>query len=246
MDQTPHAAADGESAPPAAARLFGPRLPLAERYAELLTTEGVVRGLIGPREAPRIWDRHLLNSVLMAPALPEGASVADIGSGAGLPGLVLAIARPDVRMTLIEPLLRRTTFLSEVVDELALDNVAVERGRAEMFHGKQSFDVVTARAVSGLSQLLDWCMPLVAEGGALAVLKGSSAETEIAEADARLRAWGCAVPELVTYADEEAGTVRLVRVTWAGAARVSLGSSAAKPSSRGARQAARRRRQRKE
>ena len=96
------------------------RLPLAERYAELLATEGVVRGLIGPREAPRLWDRHLLNCAVLAELMPDGASVCDIGSGAGLPGLVLAIARPDLRVTLVEPLLRRTTFLDEVVAELDL------------------------------------------------------------------------------------------------------------------------------
>lgn len=247
MEHTPHAAAAGEPAPPAAARLFGPeRVGLAERYAQALRTDGVVRGLIGPREAPRIWDRHLLNCVLMAPELPEGATVADIGSGAGLPGLVLAVARPDIRITLIEPLLRRTTFLEEVVADLGLGNVVVARGRAEMFHGKQTFDVVTARAVSGLAQLLDWCMPLVAADGVLAVMKGSSADAEVTEAEARLRAWGCAAPELVTYSDEDGGTVRLVRVSWAGEPRVSLRTSAPRPASRSGRRSARRRRQRKD
>lgn len=227
MEHATDAAAGGNEVPPAAARLFGEeRLPLALRYAELLTTDGVVRGLIGPREAPRIWDRHLLNSVLMAPALPQGGTVADVGSGAGLPGLVLAIARPDVAMTLIEPLLRRTTFLEEVVTELGLDNVEVARGKAEMFHGKHSFDLVTARAVSALERLVPWCMPLVAAGGSLTVMKGSSAEDEIETAGVVLAAWGCAAPVLVELDDPDAGGVRLVRVTWAGAPRVSLAPSA--------------------
>ncbi len=138
------------------------RLPLAERYAELLATEGVVRGLIGPREAPRLWERHLLNCAVLAELLPEGATVCDIGSGAGLPGLVVAIARPDLRVTLVEPLLRRTTFLDEVVDELGLaGSVEVVRGRAEELHGARTFDVVTSRAVAPLERLLAWSMPLV-------------------------------------------------------------------------------------
>ncbi|WP_231123456.1 16S rRNA (guanine(527)-N(7))-methyltransferase RsmG [Nocardioides sambongensis] len=205
-----------------------------------MRTDGVVRGLIGPREAPRIWDRHLLNSVLMAPALPRGARVADIGSGAGLPGLVLAIARPDLHVTLVEPLLRRTTFLEEVVAELGLDNVVVARGRAEMFHGKQSFDVVTARAVSAMERLVPWCMPLVAAGGSLTVMKGSSAEDELADAGDVLSAWGCAPAEIVEYDDPDAGSVRLVRVTWAGEPRVSLRTSSARGSSTGARPSSKR------
>ncbi|MEQ6900882.1 16S rRNA (guanine(527)-N(7))-methyltransferase RsmG [Nocardioides sp. YIM 152588] len=210
-------------------------MALAARYADLLCTEGVVRGLIGPREAPRIWDRHLLNCVLMAPALATGQRVADIGSGAGLPGLVLAIARPDVSFTLIEPLLRRTTFLEEVVAELGLDNVTVERGKADAFHGKQSFDVVTARAVSALSNLIAWGMPLVAADGALLVMKGSSAEDEIEGASEALQAWGCAPPDVEEIGDPDAGAVRLVRVRWSGGPRVSLrpqGAGAAKAGAR--------------
>ncbi|TIC89344.1 16S rRNA (guanine(527)-N(7))-methyltransferase RsmG [Nocardioides sp. GY 10113] len=225
--------------PPAAARLFrAERVALASRYADLLCTDGVVRGLIGPREAPRIWDRHLLNCVLMAPALAPGQRVADIGSGAGLPGLVLAIARPDVHFTLIEPLLRRTTFLEEVVAELGLDNVKVERGRADVFHGKQSFDVVTARAVSALENLIAWGMPLVGAGGSLLVMKGSSAEDEVGGARAALEAWGCSEPEILELDDPDAGSVRLVRVGWSGEPRVSLRTHAGRarkgaPRSRG-------------
>ncbi len=130
------------------------RLDLVERYGALLATDGVVRGLIGPREVPRIWDRHVVNCALLATALPRDASVADIGSGAGLPGLVVALARPDLQVTLIEPLLRRTTFLDEVVGALALDNVVVRRDRADALHGQETFDVVTARAVAPLDRLL--------------------------------------------------------------------------------------------
>nr|BFE66936.1 hypothetical protein GCM10020092_002370 [Actinoplanes digitatis] len=116
----------------AAERAFGDRLPLAVRYAELLVTDGVVRGLIGPREAPRVWERHLINCCVMSEMIPIGASVIDVGSGAGLPGIVLAVARPDLTITLVEPLARRTAFLSEAVTALGLDaTVTVVRGRAE-------------------------------------------------------------------------------------------------------------------
>ncbi|MGZ4437427.1 MAG: 16S rRNA (guanine(527)-N(7))-methyltransferase RsmG, partial [Nocardioidaceae bacterium] len=126
--------------------MFSRALPQAERYAHQLATDGVVRGLIGPREAPRLWGRHLINCALLGEAIPAGVTVCDIGSGAGLPGLVLAIARPDLRITLVEPLLRRTTFLDEVVADLDLDNVEVVRARAEELHGTREFDVVTSRA----------------------------------------------------------------------------------------------------
>lgn len=201
------------------------RLPLAERYAALLADAGVTRGLIGPREVPRLWERHLVNSVLLAPLLPQDASVADIGSGAGLPGLVLAIARADLRVTLVEPLLRRTTFLTEVVDELGLANVVVRRGRAEEMHRAPDlapgFDVVTARAVAPLPRLLDWCMPLVAPTGRLVVLKGSSAQDEVAEASARLRHWGCGDPEVVPLGGADGLGTTAVRVSWADPSSVS-------------------------
>lgn len=168
----------------AAGALFGDRLPLAETFAELLATDGVVRGLIGPREAPRIWDRHLLNCAAVAELIPEDASVVDVGSGAGLPGLVLAVARPDLTMVLVEPLARRTAFLSEVVTRLGLDqSVTVVRGRAEELVGDQlaPSDVVTARAVAPLDRLAGWCLPLTAVGGRVLALKGSSAPAEVAE-----------------------------------------------------------------
>lgn len=212
------------SAPAVAQRVFSSeRLPLAETYCALLATDGVVRGLIGPREAPRLWDRHLLNCAVLAELLPPDASVADIGSGAGLPGLVLAIARPDLRMTLIEPLLRRTTFLEEAVDRLGLDNVEVVRGRADQLHGERRFDVVTSRAVAPLERLLEWSMPLVAPTGALVAMKGSSVEDEIRSADAALSRWGCASPEVLTLGEGVLSSTTLaLRVVWADPTTVSL------------------------
>lgn len=178
--------------PPEAAReLFGERLGLATAYADLLAGAGVERGLIGPREVPRLWDRHLVNCVLLAPALAAGERVADVGSGAGLPGLVVAIARPDVAVTLIEPMLRRTTFLAEAVEALGLDNVVVRRDRAEDVKDLAgSFDVVTARAVAPLERLLGWTFPLLRPGGRLLALKGSSAAEELAAAGPVLAALG--------------------------------------------------------
>lgn len=167
------------SVPDVAQRVFSDALPLASSYADLLATDGIVRGLIGPREVPRLWDRHLLNCAVVTDAVPQGASVADIGSGAGLPGLVMAIRRPDVHVTLIEPLLRRTSFLEEVVGVLELKNVRIRRGRAEELHGVATFDVVTSRAVAPLDRLSRWSLPLVRSGGLFLAMKGSSAEDEV-------------------------------------------------------------------
>jgi 16S rRNA (guanine527-N7)-methyltransferase len=221
------------SAPSVARRVFrSERLPLAQRYADLLATDGVVRGLIGPREAPRLWERHLLNCAVLGDLVPEGATVCDIGSGAGLPGLVLAIARPDLRITLVEPLLRRTTFLDEVVATLSLEHVEVVRGRAEALHGERRFDVVTSRAVAPLERLLGWSMPLVAPGGALVAMKGSSVHEEIAAAAPTLRRLGCAEPSVtVLGADLLESTTVALRVAWADPARVSWPLAAA-PASR--------------
>ncbi len=170
------------SAPDVAQRVFLDALPTAVTYAELLATEGIVRGLIGPREVPRLWDRHLLNCAVVTDAVEQGASVCDIGSGAGLPGLVMALRRPDLHLTLVEPLLRRTTFLEEAIDALGLDNVVVRRGRAEEIHGSAQFDVVTSRAVAPLDRLSRWSLPLVRSGGSFLAMKGSAAEGEIATA----------------------------------------------------------------
>jgi 16S rRNA (guanine527-N7)-methyltransferase len=188
----PPAAVDSSSLSPevpaafadAAEQAFGERLPLATRYAELLITDGVVRGLIGPREAPRVWERHLINCAVMSEMIPMGASVIDVGSGAGLPGIVLAVARPDLIITLVEPLARRTAFLSEAVTALGLETtVTVVRGRAEDVAGgpPAAADVVTARAVAPLDRLAGWCLPLAAVGGRLLALKGASATDEVAE-----------------------------------------------------------------
>jgi len=183
----------------AAEALFGERLPLATRYAELLVTDGVERGLIGPREAPRIWDRHLLNCAAVAELIPQGATVQDVGSGAGLPGIVLAVARPDLTVTLIEPLARRSVFLTEAVATLGLDRTSVVRARAEECVGKLSpADVVTARAVAALDRLAGWCLPLTAVGGRLLAFKGTSAAAEVAEHADALSRLGAGTPVVRT------------------------------------------------
>jgi 16S rRNA (guanine527-N7)-methyltransferase len=170
---------------------FGAAAPLAYRYAELLSTEGVRRGLIGPREVPRIWTRHLLNCVVVHPLLAHGSTVADLGSGAGLPGIALALARPDLQVTLIEPLLRRTRFLDDTVGRLGLSNLGVVRSRAEDLVARAAFDVVVARAVAPLDRLVGWALPLCRPGGQLLALKGGTAREELAAAQpvlTRLRA----------------------------------------------------------
>jgi 16S rRNA (guanine527-N7)-methyltransferase len=231
------------SAPDEARRVFASELmPLAERYAELLATEGVVRGLIGPREAPRLWERHLVNCGLLADLMPPESSVCDIGSGAGLPGVVLAIARPDLRVTLVEPLLRRTTFLEEVVAELGLDHVEVVRGRADVLHGERRFDVVTARAVAPLGRLLAWSMPLVAPTGALVAMKGAAVAEEVAAARLELDRWGCAEPEVVVLGDgRDFSTTVALRVVWADPGRVSWPLAVPPSGGRSRRRAGRRR-----
>jgi 16S rRNA (guanine527-N7)-methyltransferase len=167
-----------------ARQVFGDRFGLAVEYARLLVTDGVVRGLIGPREAPRIWERHLVNCAVLGEIIPIGASVVDVGSGAGLPGIVLAVARPDLSITLVEPLARRTAFLTEAVSALDLEAaVTVVRGRAEdaVDGPAAGADVVTARAVAPLDRLSGWCLPLARVGGRLLALKGSSAADEVEE-----------------------------------------------------------------
>lgn len=165
-----------EVEPDVAASLFGDRIELARAFTANLAAQGEERGLIGPLELPRLWTRHVLNSAIAAPLFH--GSAADIGSGAGLPGLVLAIARPDVSWTLIEPMERRVAWLSEQVSELGLSNATVLRARAEDVPAGQ-FDVVTARAVSALRTLLPWTAPLVRDGGELVLLKGQNAAAEI-------------------------------------------------------------------
>ena len=187
--------------PPAvAAGVFAAALPLVSAFAGVLARDGTERGLIGPREVPRLWERHLLNCAVITDLMGEGVSVCDVGSGAGLPGLVVAIRRPDLRVTLVEPLARRTRFLDEVVETLALPNVEVARGRAEQLAGKRRFDVVTSRAVARLPKLMEWSLPLVAPGGAMLAMKGSSAADEIRELG-DLVPRGASRPEIVTIGE---------------------------------------------
>jgi 16S rRNA (guanine527-N7)-methyltransferase len=160
-------------------------MPLASRYAELLTSAGVERGLLGPREASRVWERHLLNCAVIGELLPRAARVVDVGSGAGLPGIPLACARPDLRIDLVEPLARRVTFLEEAVAALALaPRVSVARGRAEeraVVRRVAPVAWVTARAVAPLDRLAAWCLPLLQPGGCLLALKGRRAAQELNE-----------------------------------------------------------------
>lgn len=168
-----------ESEPAAAAALFGERIEKARAYAAALVAHGEERGLIGPQELPRLWTRHILNCAVAAPLFPADGRVGDVGSGAGLPGIVLAIARPDVTWELIEPMERRVTWLEEQVSALELANVIVHRARAEEVGVEGLLDAVTARAVSALRTLIPWTAPLVRDGGELILLKGRNAEAEI-------------------------------------------------------------------
>jgi 16S rRNA (guanine527-N7)-methyltransferase len=167
--------------PPGAAPLFADRLPQAVAFVRLLATDAVERGLIGPREADRLWDRHLLNCAVIAEAIPHGAHVVDLGSGAGLPGIPLALARPDVSVDLVEPMSRRTAFLDEAVDALGLGAVRVVRARADAVE-RDRYDVVTARALAPLDRLVPMALPLARRGGVLLAMKGGSAADELSAA----------------------------------------------------------------
>ena len=175
-----------EQEPAAAAQIFGDRVDLARQFTTALAEHGEERGLIGPLELPRLWSRHILNSAVIAPLFSPGR-VGDVGSGAGLPGLVLAIARPDVEWVLIEPMERRVAWLTEQVGELGLENVEVERTRAEDWRFGPVLDAVTARAVSALRTLVPITAPLIHDGGELILLKGASAANEIEAAEKQLR-----------------------------------------------------------
>jgi len=179
--------ADVEREPASAIELFGDRIGLARVFTESLAREGEQRGLIGPLEPPRLWTRHVLNCAVVAPLLQTGGTVGDVGSGAGLPGIVLAIARPDVRFVLIEPMERRIAWLQEQKDALGLTNVEVLRARAEDARLESPLDQVTARAVSAFRKLIPLTAPLVRDGGELVLMKGANAEAEVSAATKELR-----------------------------------------------------------
>lgn len=193
---------------------FGPAYGRVEVFHDMLVAQGELRGLIGPRELPRLWSRHLLNSGAVVPFLPTSGTVVDLGSGAGLPGIVVAAMLPDVNVVLVEPMERRCAWLTEVAEELELGNVDVRRGRAEEFHGAFEADAVTARAVAALDKLARWSFPLLRKGGVLVALKGRSAAGEIESATKVLRKYGAnaeVVPAPTIAAVEPTTVVRAVR-----------------------------------
>lgn len=189
---------DASVLPQAAVDVFGERLPQIRGYAAHLATTGVAHGLIGPREVPRLWERHLLNCAVVERAIPPHSSVADVGSGAGLPGLVLAIVRPDLKVTLIEPLERRTRWLEMVVADLDL-SVTVRQAKVETLWDTQTVDVVTARAVASLGELARMSLPLLRVGGRMVALKGDRAETELTSDSEILEQLGAVDGQVQTY-----------------------------------------------
>ncbi|HET7800355.1 MAG TPA: 16S rRNA (guanine(527)-N(7))-methyltransferase RsmG [Humibacillus xanthopallidus] len=203
--------------PPAAGVVFGDRLALAEEFVRVLADTGISHGLIGPREAPRLWDRHVLNCAIAHLAIPrrdEVQDVIDVGSGAGLPGLALAIARPDLHLHLVEPLARRTGWLSGTVAELGLTNVTVHTARAESLWDRISAPWVTARAVSTIVQLAEWTLPLLEPRGTLLALKGSKAHDELDQARTALTRLGAVDASVLELgADVLDEPTRLITVT---------------------------------
>jgi len=191
--------------------VFGERCAAIKQFVDILATEGVTRGLIGPRETDRLWDRHVFNSVAISGLTRADAEVVDVGSGAGLPGIPLAVLRPDLSVTLLEPLLRRVTFLTETVDRLELgDRVRVVRGRAE--EHREQYDVVVARAVAPLGRLVQWCAPLRRSTGVILAIKGRSVAEEIAEAGPVLAGTGLIVEQLSVTAHPAAEPATVVRL----------------------------------
>lgn len=196
----------------AAHEVYGTQYALVNRYVDILTSTAVEWGLIGPREADRVWYRHILNCAALSELIPVTSSVVDVGSGAGLPGIPLALLRPDLQVTLIEPLLRRSTFLTETIEKLAIaDRVQVVRTRAEDHH--QSYDVVVARAVAPLDRLIGWCNPLRATGGVILALKGESAADEVTAAQRQLETTHLAAEVLKVRAHPDAEPATVVRLT---------------------------------
>ncbi|CAM5436392.1 16S rRNA (guanine(527)-N(7))-methyltransferase RsmG [Leifsonia shinshuensis] len=189
-----------ETEPAVAAQLFGERLDVARAFTANLVAQGEERGLIGPLELPRIWSRHILNCAIVAPLLRPGL-VGDVGSGAGLPGLVLAIARPDVEFVLIEPMERRVAWLTEQVEELGLGNVTVVRDRAEDVRLARQLDQVTARAVSAFRKLIPLTAPLLRDGGELVLMKGAGAAAEVDAASKELRKFKVHDVEVLTLGE---------------------------------------------
>ncbi|WP_041446604.1 16S rRNA (guanine(527)-N(7))-methyltransferase RsmG [Cutibacterium acnes] len=196
-------------------RLYRDNYKTIRQYVDILVSRGVDWGLIGPREIGRLWERHILNSIALESLIPEGCRVADVGSGAGLPGIPLAILRPDLEMTLIEPMLRRSNFLTEALDELGLDDrVTVVRGLAE--DADLHVDVVVSRAVAKLATLINWTADLIVESGSLLALKGQSADDEVVKAKKELSKRRLSAEVLLIRADPAADVTRAVRVRRAG------------------------------
>ncbi|MES8326803.1 16S rRNA (guanine(527)-N(7))-methyltransferase RsmG [Cutibacterium acnes] len=196
-------------------RLYRDNYKTIRQYVDILVSRGVDWGLIGPREIGRLWERHILNSIALESLIPEDCRVADVGSGAGLPGIPLAILRPDLEMTLIEPMLRRSNFLTEALDELGLDDrVTVVRGRAE--DADLHVDVVVSRAVAKLATLINWTADLIVESGSLLALKGQSADDEVVKAKKELSKRRLSAEVLLIRADPAADVTRAVRVRRAG------------------------------
>ena len=196
-------------------RLYRDNYKTIRQYVDILVSRGVDWGLIGPREIGRLWERHILNSIALESLIPEGCRVADVGSGAGLPGIPLAILRPDLEMILIEPMLRRSNFLTEAIDELGLDDrVSVVRGRAE--DADLHVDVVVSRAVAKLATLINWTADLIVDSGSLLALKGQSADDEVVKAKKELSKRRLFAEVLLIRADPTSDVTRAVRVRRAG------------------------------
>lgn len=204
------------------AGFFGTNYPVLARFHDLLSDQGVLRGLIGPHEAERLWERHLLNSAALVPFLPTSGRLIDVGSGAGLPGIVVAAMLPDVEVTLLEPMERRVEWLTEAVAHLQLANAVVRRGRAEELHGELQAEAITARAVAPMDRLVRWTLPLLVQGGVLVALKGRQAPAEVASARNIAKKLGGGAAEILEARTidgvESTTVVRIVRESVRGSA----------------------------